>query len=75
MYVSFDPFCGGGSVPFEAQSLGIKAYASDLNPTLRNYNCNRLIEIPYLIYPEIRDQLNKSPIGLANDVKNDMGNY
>ena len=27
-----DPFCGGGSIPLEAQRLGFKAYASDLNP-------------------------------------------
>ncbi|MBC7325556.1 MAG: DUF1156 domain-containing protein, partial [Moorella sp. (in: Bacteria)] len=27
-----DPFCGGGSIPVEAQRLGLKAYASDLNP-------------------------------------------
>ena len=27
-----DPFCGGGSIPFEAQRLGLEAHASDLNP-------------------------------------------
>ena len=27
-----DPFCGGGSIPLEAQRLGLKVYASDLNP-------------------------------------------
>ena len=27
-----DPFCGGGSIPLEAQRLGLTAYASDLNP-------------------------------------------
>lgn len=27
-----DPFCGGGSIPLEAQRLGLRAYASDLNP-------------------------------------------
>jgi len=27
-----DPFCGGGSIPLEAQRLGLEAYASDLNP-------------------------------------------
>jgi hypothetical protein len=26
-----DPFCGGGSIPLEAQRLGLAAYASDLN--------------------------------------------
>lgn len=28
----YDPFCGGGSIPLEAQRLGLEAYASDLNP-------------------------------------------
>jgi len=27
-----DPFCGGGSIPFEAARLGFNVYASDLNP-------------------------------------------
>src|SRR5207249_3708120 len=27
-----DPFCGGGSIPLEAQRLGLTAFASDLNP-------------------------------------------
>lgn len=27
-----DPFCGGGSIPLEAQRLGLKVFASDLNP-------------------------------------------
>ncbi len=27
-----DPFAGGGSIPLEAQRLGLTAYASDLNP-------------------------------------------
>lgn len=27
-----DPFCGRGSIPIEAQRLGLPTYASDLNP-------------------------------------------
>lgn len=27
-----DPFCGGGSIPLEAQRLGLEVFASDLNP-------------------------------------------
>src|SRR5688500_17779270 len=27
-----DPFAGGGTLPLEAQRLGLKAFASDLNP-------------------------------------------
>ncbi len=32
MPVLLDPFCGGGSIPLEAQRLGLKVAASDLNP-------------------------------------------
>jgi putative DNA methylase len=28
----YDPFSGGGSIPLEAQRLGLPAYGSDLNP-------------------------------------------
>ena len=28
----YDPFSGGGSIPLEAQRLGLRAYGSDLNP-------------------------------------------
>ena len=27
-----DPFAGGGTIPLEAQRLGLEAYASDLKP-------------------------------------------
>ena len=27
-----DPFCGGGTIPLEAQRLGLRAHGSDLNP-------------------------------------------
>lgn len=40
-----DPFCGGGSIPLEAQRLGLKAYASDLNP-VPVLITKALIEIP-----------------------------
>ena len=30
--VLLDPFAGGGAIPLEAQRLGLKAYANDLNP-------------------------------------------
>ena len=29
---ALDPFCGGGSIPLEAQRLGLRAHGSDLNP-------------------------------------------
>ena len=40
-----DPFAGGGSIPLEAQRLGLRAYASDLNP-VAVLICKALIEIP-----------------------------
>jgi putative DNA methylase len=40
-----DPFAGGGSIPLEAQRLGLKAYASDLNPISVLIN-KAMIEIP-----------------------------
>src|SRR3954451_2824570 len=41
----YDPFCGGGSIPLEAQRLGLKAIASDLNPVAVMIT-KALIEIP-----------------------------
>ena len=40
-----DPFAGGGSIPLEAQRLGLRAFASDLNPVSVLIN-KALIEIP-----------------------------
>jgi putative DNA methylase len=40
-----DPFAGGGSLPLEAQRLGLEAYASDLNPVAVTIN-KAMIEIP-----------------------------
>jgi putative DNA methylase len=40
-----DPFAGGGAIPLEAQRLGLKAYASDLNPVAVMIN-KAMIEIP-----------------------------
>ena len=41
----YDPFCGGGSIPLEAQRLGIEAHGSDLNPVAVLIT-KALIEIP-----------------------------
>ena len=41
----YDPFAGGGSIPLEAQRLGLRAVASDLNPVAVLIN-KALIEIP-----------------------------
>src|SRR5499433_2662496 len=44
-----DPFAGGGSLPLEAQRLGLEAHASDLNPVAVLIN-KAMIEIP----PKVR---------------------
>jgi putative DNA methylase len=46
-----DPFAGGGTIPLEAQRLGLEAHASDLNPVAVLIN-KALIEIP----PKFRDR-------------------
>jgi putative DNA methylase len=46
----YDPFAGGGSIPLEAQRLGLEAHASDLNPVAVLIN-KALIEIP----PKFKD--------------------
>lgn len=40
-----DPFAGGGSIPLEAQRLGLESYSSDLNPVAVLIN-KAVIEIP-----------------------------
>lgn len=55
-----DPFAGGGTIPLEAQRLGLEAHASDINPVAVLIN-KALIEIP----PKFRDQPPVFP-GLAN---------
>ncbi len=47
----YDPFCGGGSIPLEAQRLGLRAYASDLNPVAVLIT-KAMIEIP----PRFKDR-------------------
>ena len=55
-----DPFAGGGTIPLEAQRLGLQALASDLNPVAGLIN-RSLIDIPVPFR-------NKAPVfpGLAN---------
>ena len=55
-----DPFAGGGTIPLEAQRLGLLAHASDLNPVAVLIN-KALIELP----PKFRDQPPLFP-GLAD---------
>lgn len=73
-----DPFAGGGTIPLEAQRLGLEAHASDLNPVAVLIN-KALIEIPPKfagqrpVHPDIaRDQLGHPwprATGLAEDVR------
>jgi putative DNA methylase len=53
---AYDPFAGGGSIPLEAQRLGLEAHASDLNPVAVLIN-KALIEIP----PKFKDQAPVNP--------------
>lgn len=72
-----DPFAGGGSIPLEAQRLGLEAHASDLNPVAVLIN-KALIEIPAKwtgrppVYPGVAEsQLGdwSGATGLAEDVR------
>ena len=75
-----DPFAGGGSLPLEAQRLGLEAYASDLNPVAVLIN-KAMIEIPpkFANRPPVRPVTNGKQIeardawqgaqGLAEDVR------
>ncbi len=73
-----DPFCGGGSIPLEAQRLGLKAYASDLNPVAVLIT-KALIEIPpkFAGKPPVNPDARRKMIagsyrgaqGLAEDVR------
>ena len=63
----YDPFCGGGSIPLEAQRLGLRARGSDLNP-LPVLITKAMIELPpkFHNYPPINPDAN--PTGLSDDV-------
>ncbi len=52
----YDPFAGGGSIPLEAQRLGLETHASDLNPVAVLIN-KALIEIP----PKFKDKMPINP--------------
>jgi putative DNA methylase len=75
---TMDPFAGGGSIPLEAQRLGLEAHASDINPVAVLIN-KALIEIPPRfagsppVNPESRKTLLqrewKGGQGLADDIR------
>ncbi|MCR8493474.1 DUF1156 domain-containing protein [Brucella anthropi] len=71
----YDPFSGGGSIPLEAQRLGLPAYGSDLNPVAVMIG-KAMIEIPPKfkdmppIHPGIKERsFYRNTEGLAEDVK------
>ena len=71
----YDPFSGGGSIPLEAQRLGLPAYGSDLNPVAVMIG-KAMIEIPPKfkdrepVHPGARDRNHyRNAEGLAEDVK------
>ncbi|MDP2738763.1 MAG: DUF1156 domain-containing protein [Pseudorhodobacter sp.] len=71
----YDPFSGGGSIPLEAQRLGLPAYGSDLNPVAVMIG-KAMIEIPPKfkdqkpIHPGIKDRNHyRNAEGLSEDVK------
>jgi putative DNA methylase len=71
----YDPFSGGGSIPLEAQRLGLKAMGSDLNPVAVLIG-KALIEFPpkFAGRKPLNPQVNelhqwKGAQGLADDVR------
>jgi putative DNA methylase len=76
----YDPFSGGGSIPLEAQRLGLRAYGSDLNPVAVLIG-KALVEIPPKfagkppVNPKAQAELKrgrwngKGTQGLAEDVR------
>ena len=71
----YDPFSGGGSIPLEAQRLGLPAYGSDLNPVAVVIG-KAMIEIPPLFkdrepaHPDPKERNHyRNAEGLAEDVK------
>ena len=71
-----DPFAGGGAIPLEAQRLGLKALAGDLNPVAVLIN-KAMIEIPprFAGLPPVHPDIDKALTtweraqGLAADVE------
>ena len=64
----YDPFCGGGSIPLEAQRLGLKAIGSDINPVAVLIT-KALVELPseYRGTPPVNPESNKAGIPTGKD--------
>lgn len=74
-----DPFAGGGTIPLEAQRLGLEAHAHDLNPVAVMIN-KAMIEIPpkFAGQPPVNPEAQRNKLteddwsgtrGLAEDVR------
>ena len=59
----YDPFCGGGSIPLEAQRLGLRARASDLNPLPVLLN-KAMIELPPKFHNQKPVNPDADPLGM-----------
>ncbi len=59
----YDPFCGGGSIPLEAQRLGLRARASDLNPLPVLLN-KAMIELPPQFHNQKPVNPDADPLGM-----------
>jgi putative DNA methylase len=69
-----DPFAGGGSIPFEAQRLGLESYASDLNPVAVLIN-KAMIELPrrFLGWPPVNPKARTGHMILAQQWRGMQG--
>ena len=59
----YDPFCGGGSIPLEAQRLGLRARGSDLNPLPVLLN-KAMIELPPKFHNQKPINPDADPMGM-----------
>ena len=62
----YDPFCGGGSIPLEAQRLGLNAVGSDLNP-VPVLITKALVELPHPFRNRPPVNPNADPLGLFTE--------
>ena len=63
----YDPFCGGGSIPLEAQRLGLRARGSDLNP-LPVLLTKAMIELPPKFHNQSPINPDADPTGISADM-------
>ncbi|MBE3557252.1 MAG: DUF1156 domain-containing protein [Firmicutes bacterium] len=62
----YDPFCGGGMIPLEAQRLGLPVEAGDLNP-VAVLTTKAMVEIPPLVEGALKAEAGL--VGLAEDIR------